>query len=147
MRCLPVSLRVAWRHSRGSAPRLLSPSQCATALQEQVPRDFARLELMRRGDPGGQNPRLSDHSLDRTALIRPLSFVPSQHWSRRGPFDTNHALWGGFVIEGSKSRIYHAGDTAYFDGFTEIGKRFPGIDAALLPIGAYDPSWFMEKQH
>jgi L-ascorbate metabolism protein UlaG (beta-lactamase superfamily) len=76
-----------------------------------------------------------------------VTFVPSQHWSRRGPFDTNQALWGGFVIEGSKSRIYHAGDTAYFDGFAEIGKRFPGIDAALLPIGAYDPPWFMEKQH
>jgi L-ascorbate metabolism protein UlaG (beta-lactamase superfamily) len=76
-----------------------------------------------------------------------VSFVPSQHWSRRGPFDTNKALWGGFVIEGSKSRIYHAGDTAYFAGFSEIGARYPGIDAALLPIGAYDPAWFMEKQH
>jgi L-ascorbate metabolism protein UlaG (beta-lactamase superfamily) len=76
-----------------------------------------------------------------------VSFVPSQHWSRRGPFDANKALWGGFVLEGSKSRIYHAGDTAYFAGFSEIGARYPGIDSALLPIGAYDPSWFMEKQH
>jgi L-ascorbate metabolism protein UlaG (beta-lactamase superfamily) len=76
-----------------------------------------------------------------------VSFVPSQHWSRRGLFDTNETLWGGFVIEGSRSRIYHAGDTAYFNGFTEIGARFPKIDAALLPIGAYDPAWFMEKQH
>jgi L-ascorbate metabolism protein UlaG (beta-lactamase superfamily) len=76
-----------------------------------------------------------------------FTFVPTQHWSRRGLFDTNNALWGGFVIEGSKSRVYHAGDTAYFAGFSEIGARFPGIDAALLPIGAYDPGWFMEKQH
>jgi L-ascorbate metabolism protein UlaG (beta-lactamase superfamily) len=76
-----------------------------------------------------------------------VSFVPSQHWSRRGLFDVNRALWGGFVIEGSKSRIYHSGDTAYFDGFSEIGSRFGPIDAALLPIGAYDPGWFMEKQH
>src|SRR5438270_761492 len=76
-----------------------------------------------------------------------VSFVPSHHWSRRGLFDVNQTLWGGFVIEGSRSRIYHAGDTAYFEGFAQIGARFPGIDAALLPIGAYDPAWFMEKQH
>jgi L-ascorbate metabolism protein UlaG (beta-lactamase superfamily) len=76
-----------------------------------------------------------------------VTFVPSQHWSRRGLFDTNQALWGGFVIEGSRSRLYHAGDTAWFEGFREIGNRFPGLDAALLPIGAYDPPWFMERQH
>ena len=69
------------------------------------------------------------------------------HWSRRGLFDTNTTLWGGFVIEGSRARIYHAGDTAYFEGFAGIGARFGAIDAALLPIGAYDPAWFMERQH
>ena len=76
-----------------------------------------------------------------------VTFVPSQHWSRRGLFDVNETLWGGFVIEGSRSRIYHAGDTAYFNGFARIGERFPDLDAALLPIGAYDPPWFMERQH
>jgi len=81
-----------------------------------------------------------------TGRVR-VTFVPSQHWSRRGLFDVNKTLWGGFVIEGSRSRIYHAGDTAYFDGFARIGERFPDLDAALLPIGAYDPAWFMEKQH
>jgi L-ascorbate metabolism protein UlaG (beta-lactamase superfamily) len=76
-----------------------------------------------------------------------IHFVPSQHWSRRGLNDVNEALWGGFVIEGGGKRIYHSGDTAYFEGFRLIGERFCGIDAALLPIGAYDPAWFMEKQH
>jgi L-ascorbate metabolism protein UlaG (beta-lactamase superfamily) len=76
-----------------------------------------------------------------------ITFVPAQHWSRRGPFDGNATLWGGFVIRGRSATIYHSGDTAWFDGFTEIGRRFPGIDAALLPIGAYDPAWFMERQH
>jgi L-ascorbate metabolism protein UlaG (beta-lactamase superfamily) len=76
-----------------------------------------------------------------------ITFVPSQHWSRRGLFDTNRTLWGGFVIQGSRATLYHAGDTAYFDGFKEIGARFPGLDAALLPIGAYDPAWFMSRMH
>ena len=76
-----------------------------------------------------------------------VRFVPSQHWSRRGLGDANQTLWGGFVIEGSSARVYHSGDTAYFEGFTEIAERAGPIDAALLPIGAYDPAWFMGKQH
>ena len=76
-----------------------------------------------------------------------VTFVPAQHWSRRGLFDTNRTLWGGFVIEGIGATVYHSGDTAYFAGFAEIGRRFPSIDAALLPIGAYDPAWFMETMH
>jgi L-ascorbate metabolism protein UlaG (beta-lactamase superfamily) len=75
-----------------------------------------------------------------------ITFVPSQHWSRRGVADTNRTLWGGFVLQGSSATVYHSGDTAYFAGFREIGRRFP-IDAALLPIGAYDPEWFMRRQH
>jgi L-ascorbate metabolism protein UlaG (beta-lactamase superfamily) len=75
------------------------------------------------------------------------TLVPSCHWSRRGIFDTNRALWGGFVIEGGGSSIYHSGDTAWFDGFSEIGARFPDLDAALLPIGGYEPGWFMEHYH
>jgi L-ascorbate metabolism protein UlaG (beta-lactamase superfamily) len=76
-----------------------------------------------------------------------IRFVPSQHWSRRGLSDANETLWGGFVLEGSTARLYHSGDTAYFDGFAEIGRRVGAIDAALLPIGAYEPAWFMSKQH
>jgi L-ascorbate metabolism protein UlaG (beta-lactamase superfamily) len=86
------------------------------------------------------------HADQVTERVR-VTFVPSQHWSRRGLFDVNRTLWGGFVIEGSRARIYHAGDTAYFNGFAQIGERFAQLDAALLPIGAYDPAWFMEKQH
>lgn len=76
-----------------------------------------------------------------------ITFVPSQHWSNRG-WDINQALWGGFVIESTTgARVYHSGDTAWFDGFAEIGRRFPTLDAALLPIGAYEPEWFMRRQH
>jgi L-ascorbate metabolism protein UlaG (beta-lactamase superfamily) len=76
-----------------------------------------------------------------------VTLVPAQHWSRRGPFDTNTTLWGGFVIEGRSVTVFHAGDTAHFGGFREIGARYPAIDVALLPVGAYDPGWFMLRQH
>jgi L-ascorbate metabolism protein UlaG (beta-lactamase superfamily) len=76
-----------------------------------------------------------------------VHFVPSQHWSQRGLYDINETLWGGFVVEGSSARVYHSGDTAYFEGFSEIGRRCGPIDAALLPIGAYAPAWFMRRQH
>jgi L-ascorbate metabolism protein UlaG (beta-lactamase superfamily) len=97
-------------------------------------------------------PRLPLTELDwwGSSKVGPVTvhFVPAHHWSRRGLADVNETLWGGFVVEGSSARVYHSGDTAYFEeGFREIGQRFPGLDAALLPIGAYDPGWFMEKQH
>lgn len=76
-----------------------------------------------------------------------ITFVPSQHWSRRGLFDENDSLWGGYVIARDGLRVYHSGDTAWFDGFGEIGRRAGPIDAAMLPIGAYEPRWFMRTQH
>jgi L-ascorbate metabolism protein UlaG (beta-lactamase superfamily) len=76
-----------------------------------------------------------------------ITFVPSQHWSARAIFDRNETLWGGFVVEGSAATLYHSGDTAFFAGFGEIGARFPRIDAAMLPIGAYDPAWLMDLHH
>jgi L-ascorbate metabolism protein UlaG (beta-lactamase superfamily) len=75
-----------------------------------------------------------------------ITFVPAQHFSQRTLGDRNEMLWGGFVIEGSSATVYHAGDTAYFPGFKQIGERFH-VDAALLPVGAYDPPWFMQAVH
>lgn len=76
-----------------------------------------------------------------------ITLVPSQHWSRRGLADTNDTLWGGFVLEAQGKRVYHSGDTAYFDGFSLIAQRCGPPDVALLPIGAYEPEWFMRVQH
>jgi L-ascorbate metabolism protein UlaG (beta-lactamase superfamily) len=76
-----------------------------------------------------------------------VTFVPAEHWSRRWLTDTNATWWGGFVVERGGLRVYHSGDTAWFDGFAQIGARCGAIDAAMLPIGAYAPRWFMRQQH
>lgn len=74
------------------------------------------------------------------------TLVPAQHWHRRGLTDTNKALWGGYVIEGTQV-LYHSGDSGYFGGFRVIGELFPEIAVAMLPVGAYEPRWFMHPQH
>jgi L-ascorbate metabolism protein UlaG (beta-lactamase superfamily) len=76
-----------------------------------------------------------------------ITLVPARHWSMRAPWTRNDALWGGFVYSSREGTVYHAGDTALWDGFGEIGRRIGPIDWALLPIGAYEPRWFMEPQH
>jgi L-ascorbate metabolism protein UlaG (beta-lactamase superfamily) len=76
-----------------------------------------------------------------------LEFVPAHHWSRRGLTDTCKTLWGGWVLSCGASKIYFAGDTGYGHWFGEIGKRHPDIDLALMPVGAYEPNWFMRPMH
>jgi L-ascorbate metabolism protein UlaG (beta-lactamase superfamily) len=73
--------------------------------------------------------------------------VPVQHWSARGPADRNKTLWCGWVIEAPNLRFFFAGDTGYSQDFRDIGRRFGGFDLAALPIGAYEPRWFMQTQH
>jgi L-ascorbate metabolism protein UlaG (beta-lactamase superfamily) len=75
--------------------------------------------------------------------------VPTQHWSARGARDRMHALWASFVFKVTSKTIYAVGDSGLGDGriFREVGQRFPNIDMALLPIGAYEPRWFMRDQH
>ena len=76
-----------------------------------------------------------------------VTFVPAEHWSRRGFSDINTSWWGGYVISKDGLRVYHSGDTGWFDGFAQIAERFPDIDVAMLPAGAYAPRWFMRAQH
>lgn len=75
-----------------------------------------------------------------------FTFVPAQHWTRRTLWDTNTSHWGGWVIEYKGFSIYFAGDTGYFRGFKEIGEKM-SVDAVLMPIGAYEPEWFMKVSH
>ena len=78
-----------------------------------------------------------------------ITLMPALHWSKRSFNDTNKALWGAFVIETKAGMIYFAGDTGYGDGatFREIKSRFGVPRLSLLPIGAYEPRWFMKAQH
>jgi L-ascorbate metabolism protein UlaG (beta-lactamase superfamily) len=82
-----------------------------------------------------------------SAAPLPVTLAPAQHFSARGPFDRNRALWGGFLIEAGGQRILHAGDSGYGPHFREIASRLGPIDLALLPIGAYEPRWFMKDIH
>jgi L-ascorbate metabolism protein UlaG (beta-lactamase superfamily) len=72
-----------------------------------------------------------------------------RHWTARGVFDRNKALWAAFIIEAPAGHIYHIGDTGYGQGhhFRTAKARFGGFRLAILPIGAYEPRWFMAEQH
>jgi L-ascorbate metabolism protein UlaG (beta-lactamase superfamily) len=82
-----------------------------------------------------------------TSASWPIALTPAHHFSARGPFDRNRALWGGFSLVAGGKRIYFAGDTAYAPIFPEVRRRLGPIDLALLPIGAYEPRWFMGAVH
>ena len=75
--------------------------------------------------------------------------VPTQHWSARGAMDRSHALWASFVLETPAGKVYAVGDSGLGDGatFRHVARQHPSIRLALLPIGAYEPRWFMESQH
>ncbi len=73
--------------------------------------------------------------------------VPALHFSARGIFDRNRTLWCGYVIEAADRFVYFAGDTAFGNHFHAIRERFGSPRLALLPIGAYEPRWFMSPVH
>lgn len=77
------------------------------------------------------------------------TIVPANHWSARGLRDGRMALWSGFALEAPAGLVYIAGDTGYGDGaiFRGVRKRFGSPAVALIPIGAYEPRWFMAAQH
>ena len=73
--------------------------------------------------------------------------VPVQHWSARTPFDRNKTLWAGWVLETEGFRFFFAGDTGYSKDFKNLGEKFGQFDLAAIPIGAYEPRWFMKDAH
>lgn len=76
-----------------------------------------------------------------------ITCLPAQHWSSRADQWPNTTLWCAFLIDNGKRKYFHAGDTGYFHGFREFGRRFGPIDVAMIPIGAWAPRWMMRYQH
>ncbi|GHH96915.1 MBL fold metallo-hydrolase [Neobacillus kokaensis] len=75
-----------------------------------------------------------------------IHFVPAQHWTRRTLTDINTSHWGGFIFQSAAETYYFVGDTGYFPGFKQIAELF-SIDTVFMPIGAYEPEWFMAPAH
>ena len=73
--------------------------------------------------------------------------LPSQHWSKRSLTDERKALWSSWAVTGEQRRFYFAGDSGYFSGFEEIGRKLGPFDLAAVPIGAYAPAAMMHESH
>jgi L-ascorbate metabolism protein UlaG (beta-lactamase superfamily) len=119
--------------------RLADRGQC----QFIVPARVARLLQSRNIGPV--------HELDWGEALplpgRTVHCVPALHFSARTLFDRNRTLWCGYMIEAADRVLYFAGDTAFGNHFAAIRERFGAPRLALLPIGAYEPRWFMSPVH
>ena len=76
-----------------------------------------------------------------------IGCTPAQHFSARGPHDRDRTLWCGWVVRTAEWRVYFAGDSGWFPEFGPIARRFGPFDLAAIPIGAYQPRWFMQPVH
>ena len=76
-----------------------------------------------------------------------ITLVPSQHWSRRSLTDTNKSLWGAAVFRANGRSVYFGGDTGYAGHFKLTYEKLGAMDVSLVPIGAYEPRWFMKESH
>lgn len=76
-----------------------------------------------------------------------ITSTPAQHFSGRGMLDRDKTLWCGYIVSDGTKKLYFAGDSGYGDFFKEIGKKQGPMDVSLIPIGAYEPKWFMSPIH
>jgi N-acyl-phosphatidylethanolamine-hydrolysing phospholipase D len=76
-----------------------------------------------------------------------VTATPARHFSARGLGDRNRTLWCGFALDAAETRVFFAGDTAYHPQFRAIGERCGPFDFVMIPIGAYEPRWFMQVVH
>ena len=99
------------------------------------------------GDFGVRKLRLLDWWDEMTVGDVRVTATPSQHWTRRVRSPMRARLWFSCVLQTGDRRLYFSGDSGYCPAFAEIGERFGSFDVALLPIGAYEPRWFMKYAH
>ncbi|PAX06301.1 MBL fold metallo-hydrolase [Sphingomonas lenta] len=99
--------------------------------------------------PGANTVALDWHDAHELRKGVGITAVPAHHWSARRGGDRRMALWCGFVIRTPEHLVYVVGDTGYGDGaiFRDIRTRYGAPDVAIIPIGAYEPRWFMRDQH
>ena len=76
-----------------------------------------------------------------------VACTPARHFSARTPLDRNRTLWCGFAVAGPTGRFFYAGDTGFHPEFERIGERFGPFAVSAMPIGAYEPRWFMQSVH
>lgn len=88
----------------------------------------------------------ADH-LPRGAGAATIRALPARHWTRRRLFDARKRLWCAWSVEWGERRLFFGGDSGFCPAFAEIGERAGPFDVALLPIGAYEPRWFMRSNH
>jgi N-acyl-phosphatidylethanolamine-hydrolysing phospholipase D len=84
---------------------------------------------------------------DTTVGTTRIAATPARHFSARRLGDRNKTLWCGFALEVGGRRIFFAADTAYHPEFGQVGTRYGPFDFVMIPIGAYDPRWFMHVVH
>jgi L-ascorbate metabolism protein UlaG (beta-lactamase superfamily) len=76
-----------------------------------------------------------------------VTATPARHMSARTPVDRNRTLWCGFAFETPGMRVFFAGDTSYHPDFGRVSAQCGPFDFVMIPIGAYDPRWFMQLLH
>lgn len=84
------------------------------------------------------------HELGNSLVAR---FAPAQHFSARSMWDRMQSLWGSWVVESPHGHLYHGGDTGWGPHFEQLAGRYPGFRLAMIPIGAFQPRWFMQFAH
>jgi len=130
-----LDVRTLRRLQHAFAPRFVTPLGNDTIIRRAVP--LAHVSV------------LDWHGHLAVAEGVRVTATPCHHWSARGGRDRRMALWAAFVIETPAGRIYHVGDTGFHDGinYRKAAETFGDFRLAILPIGAYEPRWFMRAQH